>query len=174
MTYGIKNEVTRDIKNQIRSNMNLLKFLYYVDEVDKDITLLPDLTPTQIRDVVDNYIYDYQKVEANRDTDKRCYISLSYGIKQYHALNNPYFNGNSFDIYIMCAREVDYNKINGSRINAIEQCIADIFEDGDVGCVGKSRIDISEPANIRGSEYVGIHISIIFYDAQLKNKDSTI
>ena len=166
--YGNKNEVRYEILNQIKSNMTLLKFLYYVDELNKDITTLPDLTHSQIKEVTDNYIYKCQKVEAKRDVDKKCYISMNYGTKQYHASNNPYFNGNSFDIYVMCDRDVDYNKSNGSRIDAIEACIASIFDNGEVGCIGKSKIDTSEPINIKGSDYVGVHIPIVFFNG---NKD---
>lgn len=162
--YGKKNAVRHEIVNKIKSNMILLKFLYYTDELDKDILSLPDLTLSQIKDVTDNYIYRYQKIEGHKDTDKKCYISMNYGIKQYHEKNNIYFNGNAFDIYVMCDRTVDYNKSNGSRIDAIEECIANIFDNGEVGCIGFSKIDFSEPINIRSSDYVGVHISIIFYD----------
>lgn len=146
----------------------MLKFLYYVNETKNDILSLPDLTPSQIRDVVDTSIYRYQKVEGNNNLDKKCYLSMNYGIKQYHTVQNPYFNGNTFDIYIMCERDVDYIEANGSRIDAIEHCLASIFDNGDIECIGRSRIDLSEPINIRGSDYTGVHITIAFYDKGLE------
>lgn len=164
--YGYKNAVRNEIVSKLKSNMTLLKFLYYVDDLDADITTLPNLTASQIRDVVDNYIYKYEKVEANTETDKRCYISMNYGLKQYHAQNNHYFNGNTFNLYIVCERAIDYLTQHGSRMDAIEQCIADMFDYGEVGCTGNSKVDYSEPISIKGSDYICTHISIIFYDKQ--------
>lgn len=162
--YGSKNTIREDIVNQLKSNMLLLKFLYYVDTVDEDVTLLPDLTSTQIRYVVDTCIYRYQRVDAIKDVDKKCYISMCYGLKQYHAPQNTYFNGNAFSIFVMCDRDVDFIRANGSRIDAIEACVADIFDGGEVGSIGRSYIDFSEPIQNRNNDYVGTHISIVFAD----------
>ena len=129
---------------------------------------MPDLSSSQIRDIIDSSIYRYEKVEANKTIDKKCYISMNYGLKQYHARNNPYFNGNAFNIYIMCSRDIDFIEANGSRVDAIEHCIADIFEDGELNTIGKSRVDFSEPISIRGSDYVGSHISIVFFDSNIR------
>lgn len=164
MVYGKKNEVLREIKTKIKSNMMLLKFLYYTDVLDEDITILPDLTSEQIRDIVDSCIFNYPKLEANKESDKKCYLCLTYGTKQYHMDKNKFFNGNTFDIYIICDRDIDYNIINGSRIYAIEDCIAELFDEGEVETIGLSRIDYSEPVAIRGTDYIGIHIAVSFFD----------
>lgn len=162
--YGSKNVIREEIVKQIKSNMLLLKFLYYVEVTDDDITSLPNLSPSQIRYVVDTCIYRYQRVDAIKDVDKKCYISMCYGLKQYHASRNTYFNGNAFSIFVMCDREVDFISANGSRIDAIEACIADIFDGGEVGSIGRSYIDFSEPIQNRNNDYVGTHISIAFAD----------
>ena len=164
MIYGEKNAVLREIKNQLRANMTLLKFLYYVNVTDKDILILPDLTSEQVRDTVDKCIFNYPKLEANKAADMGCYICLNYGTKQYHYEDNKYFNGNTFDIYIICDRDIDFNTVNGSRIYAIEDCIAGTFDPGEVSAIGLSRVEYSEPVAVRGTNYIGVHIALSFFD----------
>lgn len=159
---GHQNIVKNEIVNQIMSHPLLVKLLFYKD-TNIDIFTQPDLTFNQIRQVKRENIYEYRKLPLNNETETKPYISMEYGVKEYRTRKNPTFNGNTFIFYVFCDSAID-DTFNGSRVNAIETCLSEVFNDGYVKALGKSRINISEPIYIQNTNIQGRKIEMWFYD----------
>lgn len=159
---GHQNIVKNEIVNQIMSHKLLLKLLFYKD-IKKDIFEEYDLTFAQIRQVKAENIYESMKIPLNNQDVERPYLTMQYGMKDYHTRKNPYFNGNDFYIYVFCNTLLD-DTPNGSRISALEHCIYEIFDDGEVETIGNSKLGISEPIAINGTNIIGRKIPVIFAD----------
>ena len=159
---GHQNIVKNEIVNQIMSHPLLVKLLFYKD-TNIDIFTQPDLTFKQIRQVKRENIYESMKIPLNNQDVERPYLTMQYGNKDYHPRKNPFFNGNDFAIYVFCNTAID-DTFNGSRVSALEHCIYEIFDNGEVGAIGNSRLGISEPIAINGTNIIGRKIPIVFAD----------
>ena len=167
---GHQNIVKNEIVNQIMGHPLLVKLLFYKD-TNVDIFTQPDLTFKQIRQVKRENIYESMKIPLNNQDVERPYLTMQYGNKNYHSRENSYFNGNDFNIYVFCNTALD-DTLNGSRISALEHCVCEIFDKGNVASIGSSELGTSTPIAINGTSIIGRKIPIIFLakNAHMINK----
>lgn len=156
------NEVMAKIHDKIKSNPDILKLLYYMDN-SKNPLEQPELTLSQTQQVTKNNIYTRKKI-AKENESIQCYISMRYGRKVYHHQKNQFFNDNTFNFYILCHDDFDTNEIIGSRVCEIERLIEEMFDDGDVGTVCNTIVTKSIDIDVNGADYSGRHIEIMFID----------
>ena len=151
------------IHDKIKSNPDILKLLYYTDNTKNPLTQ-PKLTLQQAIQVVKNNIYTRKKIPSDKDIDMQCYISMRFGQRVYSHERNQFFNGNTFNFYILCHNDYDTNQVIGSRVCEIERLISEMFDDGEVGTALKTRVVQSIDVDVNGTDYSGRHIEIVFSD----------
>ena len=155
------NKVVDIIRDMIKSNQDILKLLDN-DAKDVDIYSLPNLSRLEASKVVNDKIITRPKVFS--ENEQCCYMVLMYGNKTYHEARNTWFNGNNFDVYILCHNDIRINDIVGDRVLEIEQLLEDMFKDAELDKVTcRTSIANSEPSVIDNG-YTGRHITIRFYD----------
>lgn len=162
LMYGDKNKVTVEISNLLKSNQLLLKFLYYVSN-DIDIVNAKKLTAEQANTTAKNCIYREMRLPADTFENSKCYICMEYVQKTYHTERNMFFNGNIFVIRLVCHKDCR-NTLNGDRMYALEQCIAETFEGAKVGVTSDVVMIDSNYLVIKGTDYSGVEIKIGFQD----------
>lgn len=156
------NEVMFQIHDMIKSNPDILKLLYYTDNTINPLEQ-PNLTLTQAKEVVKNNIYTRKKIPMENE-NIQCYIAMRYGQKIYHHQRNQFFNGSTFNFYILCHNDYDTNEIIGSRVCEIERLIEDMFDGGNVGTVCRTTISRSIDSDINSTDYSGRFIEVVFND----------
>ena len=160
------NQVVDIIQDMIKSNQDILKILN-CDDKDVDIYELPDLSRTEASKVVRNKILTRPKEFA--DNQQCCYMVLQYGDKLYHHERNIYFNGNTFNIIILCHNDIKVNNIIGDRVLEIEQIIEDTFDGKNLEKVAcKCYVRYSEPVTAKSSDYTGRKLIVEFNDINRK------
>lgn len=164
MRAATLNDIMFQIHDMVKSNQDILKLLYYNDNMINPLEQ-PNLTLTQAKEVVRNNIYTRKKIPMEND-NIQCYISMRYGQKIYHHQRSQFFNGNTFNIYVICHNDYDTNEIIGSRVCEIERLIEDMFDGGSVGTVCRATVNRSIDADINSTDYSGRHIEIVFNDFQ--------
>lgn len=152
------------IHDKIKSNPDILKLLYYTDNNINPLEQ-PKLTKTQAQQVIKNNIYTRKKIPMENDTIQ-CYICMRYGQKIYHHQKNHFYNGNTFNFYVLCHNEYDTNEIIGSRVCEIERLIEEMFDSGSVDTTCKTMLTRSVDTDVNGTDYSGRHIEIVFSDFQ--------
>lgn len=156
----------KEILRLIMSSDKILKYLYYVDN-SLDIPNEKSLTVKQKQEVKQNNIYEYRAVPDSDYAEVKTYISIEYGRNTYSTTgyrddSNPLFVRPTINLYIITHKNIDTTKFNGSRVNAIEDCICDIFHKKIViPSLGMSQLTISEPITINPN-YIGRVIGINF------------
>lgn len=155
------NEITDIIHDKVKSHKEIQKLLYY-DESDVDIYNMPDLSRSQAKQVMNNNIFT-KKQAFSKDEKAKCYLCMQYGTRRYHGKRNSYFDGNTFNFYVLCRNDIAINDYVGSRINEVEGILEEIFDDGEIGTVCRSRMISSEDFDAK-DDYYGRHIIIEFYD----------
>lgn len=156
------NQVVDIIQDMIKSNQDILK-LIDCDDSDVNIYELPDLSRTEASRVVRDKILTRPKEFA--DNQQCCYMVLQYGDKRYHHERSFYFNGNTFDIIILCHNDIKINNIVGDRVIEIEQIIKDVFDDSFLDKVAcKCNVISSVSISTKSSDYTGRHIMLSFSD----------
>lgn len=156
------NKVVDIIRDMIKSNQDILKLLNCDDE-KVDIYSLPNLSRLEANKVVDDKIIARPKEFS--DNEQCCYMILMYGNKAYHEARNAWFNGNSFDIYVLCHNDIKLNNIVGDRVLEIEGLLEDMFKDTELDKVTcRTSIVNSETITSTNNDYSGRHIAIRFYD----------
>ena len=172
---GVKmNDVMAQIHDKIKSNPDILKLLYYTDNTINPLEQ-PRLTLAQAKQVVKNNIYTRKKVMSESDTIQ-CYISMRYGQKIYHHERNQYFNGNTFNFYVLCHNDYDTNEIIGSRVCEIERLIEEMFDIKEITISTTESHDIklmmeflpSSDIDVNGTDYSGRMIQVRFNDCNGK------
>ena len=156
------NQVVDIIQDMIKSNQDILKVLN-CDDRDVDIYELPDLSRTEASNVVREKILTRPKEFA--DNYQCCYMVLQYGNKIYHHERNMHFNGNTFDIVILCHNDIKVNNVIGDRVLEIEQIIEDTFDGKELDKIAcKCYMINSESVSIKSSDYTGRRLTIGFAD----------
>lgn len=160
------NQVVDIIQDMIKSNQDILK-LIDCDDSDVNIYELPDLSRTEASRVVRDKILTRPKEFA--DNQQCCYMVLQYGDKLYHHERNIYFNGNTFNIIILCHNDIKVNSVIGDRVLEIEQIIEDTFDGKNLDKVAcKCYVRYSEPVTAKSSEYTGRKLIVEFNDINRK------
>lgn len=156
------NQVVDIIQDMIKSNQDILK-LIDCDDSNVNIYELPDLSRTEASRVVRDKILTRPKEFA--DNQQCCYMVLQYGNKIYHHERNMYFNGNTFDIVVLCHNDIKVNSIVGDRVLEIEQIIEDTFDGKDLDKIAcKCYMLDSESVSTKSSGYTGRRLTIGFAD----------
>lgn len=162
------NKIMDEIHFKIKSNQNILKLLMF-DDKTVDIYEQPDLSRKESLEVTKNRIFTRKKM-PDKD-EMSCYITMWYGIKNYHQRKNTGFNGNTFNIRITCHNDLITNDHVGDRVCEIENIIEFLFDDKDIGAVCKCHVIDSEDGDINGTDYSGRHITIRFSDINGVNNE---
>lgn len=156
------NQVVDIIQDMIKSNQDILKILN-CDDSDTNIYELPNLSRTEASKVVKEKILTRPREFA--DNQQCCYMVLQYGNKRYHHEKNMYFNGNTFDIVILCHNDIRINNIIGDRVLEIEQIIEDTFDGKNLDKVAcKCYVRYSESVSAKSTDYTGRRLEIEFND----------
>lgn len=156
------NKVVDIIRDMIKSNQDILKLLDS-DDKNVDIYALPNLSRLAANEVVKNKIISRPKEFS--DNEQCCYMVIMYGNKAYHEARNSWFNGNSFDIYVLCHNDIRLNDVVGDRVLEVEQLLEDMFKDAELDKVTcRTSIVNSESITSNNNDYSGRHIAIRFYD----------
>ena len=163
MSAAKMNDIMFQIHDKIKSNPDILKMLYYMDNETNPLEQ-PRLTLAQAKQVVKNNIYTRKKVPSDKDNAMQTYISMRYGQKVYHHERNKYFNGNTFTFYVLCHNDYDTNEIIGSRVCEIERLIAEMFDGGEIGTTLRTEVSNSIDVDVSNTDYSGRSIEIVFYD----------
>lgn len=154
------NDIMFQIQDKIKSNPDILKLLYYMDNTKNPLEQ-PPLTRVQAEEITKNNIYTRKKIPKENETISS-YVSMEYGQKFYHHQDNKFLNGNTFFFYVLCHADIDTNHIIGSRICEIERCISEMFDNGSIGTVCNTVV--SESRNIGVGDYIGREIKMVFMD----------
>lgn len=158
------NKNQKDIIDALLSNQDILKCLYCTDS-NTDFTKLNDLTISQKMLVRKNNIYEHRTIPDANFNEQKIYISMEYGEIAYsdRFTDNPTFATPDFVFYIVSHIDLDITKYNGTRVNFLEQCIAETFHRKKViDALGISEIDFSSPILIGSPNYVGRQITVKF------------
>lgn len=155
------NEITDIIHDKVKSHKDIQKLLYY-DDPTINIYEAPRLSRSEAEHVMKNNIFT-KKQAFSKDEKAKCYLCMQYGNRRYHSRRNNYFDGNTFDFYVLCRNDIVVNDYVGSRVNEIEGILEEIFDNGEIGAVCRSRMISSEGFDAK-DDYYGRHIVIEFYD----------
>lgn len=126
---GQLNANQQGIITTLMGSQPILKYLLH-DKNDIDVTKQDDLSDTQKEVIRANNIYEYRKIPDDKFVEQKTYISMEYGAIAYMTglrKDNPYHMIPSFYFYIVTHASLDSNEINGSRINAIEWNLIELF-----------------------------------------------
>ncbi|MEG1142478.1 MAG: hypothetical protein RSE41_08575 [Clostridia bacterium] len=147
----------------------LLKYLYYGDN-SVDIIEQEDLDSSQKIELIKNKIFDYRRIPDNNSKEVSTYISMEYGAisyivgSGYRSSSNPYYHHPTFNFYVISHNSLDRTLMNGSRINAIESHLVNLFNKRFIiPSIGLSEVVTSEPLYLPNN-YVGRQIKIRFVD----------
>lgn len=156
------NDVTRIILDMVKSNKDILKILYH-DVAAIDIYNQPELDIPEAQKVIEDKILTKRKEFS--DDYKCCYMILRYGEKNYHEEKNIFFNGNTFDIYILCHNDIIINDHIGDRTCEIERLVEETFDNKPLkGVACKCKVLWSESRDLSKTNYSGRHVKIEFKD----------
>lgn len=158
------NEITAIISDLVQENHDIIKLLYYSPNQDINPYEQPLPSPPEIAKLANSQILKYKKLFE--DSESCVYMMLRYGRKIYHQENNVYFNGNTFDIWVLSHNGIVDNKHVGNVVNEIEDCLVQMFDDvflPSLTC--RSTICSSESVDINRTDYSGRHIQLFFSDA---------
>lgn len=155
------NQVMDIIQDKIVSNKDILKLLYY-DNADVDIYAQPNLSLTQVLEVVKKRVWKRKRKPL--ENIKECYISMWYGRKLYHNKRNSFFNGNTFNMVILCDNDIVENDYIGDRVCAIEAILNEEFDNADLGATCKCKVVDSNDVDVKNSNYSGRHVVLEFHD----------
>lgn len=165
---GVLNNHQQEIINTLMSDQTLLKFLYY--NKNEDILNKPELNKKQAKQIRDNNIFNFKRIPTINDKEMITYISMefdkigytsNFNSKQTH---NQYWVAPSYVFYIINHYQNDDTQ-NGSRINAIEDRIVDLFHcKNNISSIGISVIQYSQPIIGLTHPYIGRALYISFID----------
>jgi hypothetical protein len=157
--YGQLNKLRQSIMNKAMTNMDMLKFIYYCNEID--ILKQPELTSEQREELLDNQIFKYRRMPLINQTEGKCYLSMDFlGINRKK--DDPYFMQPIFEFSIVCSDSI-VETLQGSRILAIEDCIVDTFDMQYIGTIGYVKVLQSTPQGI-DTGFQGRKIQLFFTD----------
>lgn len=156
------NQIVDVIHDIIKSNQDILKILSTDDE-KTDVYELPDLSRKEAIETIRNKILTQPK--EFEDNFQCCYMILQYGNKTYQYEKNRKFNGNTFEILILCHNDIRVNDVIGDRVLEIEQILEDLFDNKDIDKIScRSHIRHSELIASRNTNYTGRRLMINFSD----------
>lgn len=172
MIDGQLNINQKEIIRALMSNDKLLRYLFYNDN-SVDIVAQKNLTSDEKHKVREENIYEYRAVPDSNFNEVKTYVSMEYGQNVYSSdrrgSSNPFFIVPTFNFYLVTHRSLDSTKWNGSRINAIEDCIKETFHHQMViPTLGITQLTISEPITINPN-YIGRVINIRFVESSERN-----
>jgi len=144
--YGQLNELRETIMNKVTENKDLLKFIFYCNTtMTDDILLLPNLTKTQIKSLINTQIFKYKRMPLKDQVDAKCFLSMQY--TQIYRHKDNYWIMPCFEFIVVCPDSIS-ETLNGNRILAIESCIADTFDMKDIGAIGYVKVDTSQTETV--------------------------
>ncbi len=157
------NEVTAIIESMIEENHDIVKLLYYCNDQDVNPYEQPLPPIPELVKLMDTRVLKYKKLFE--DSESCAYIILRYGRKKYHEDTNMYFNGNTFDIWVLCHNGIVDNRQVGSIVNEIEECLIAMFDNvflPKLTC--RCTIYSTESVDVNRTDYSGRHIQLSFSD----------